>query len=204
MKNEEEKIIISNKEFLQALFGSEWEKVHVTAFTQDPSDIPNDERARCWAGGPAISKINRFVAESNQYFTISLFKLDSDGVSRRRKNLFDATFVIVADDVQEKLPLDLVNLLPVPSYKMYTSAGSQQWGWILDTPEEDMARVDNLLDGLVAKGVAPSGVDPGMRGTTRYVRLPEGHNTKAKRYVNGKPFDCYLSEWNPELHQLNY
>jgi hypothetical protein len=200
MKNEEEKIIISNKEFLQALFGSEWEKVHVTAFTQDPSDIPNDERARCWAGGPAISKINRFVAESNQYFTISLFKLDSDGVSRRRKNLFDATFVIVADDVQEKLPLDLVNLLPVPSYKMYTSAGSQQWGWILDTPEEDMARVDNLLDGLVAKGVAPSGVDPGMRGTTRYVRLPEGHNTKAKRYVNGKPFDCYLSEWNPELH----
>ena len=59
-------------------------------------------------------------------------------------------------------------------------------------------RVDNLLDGLVSQGLAPDGTDPGMKGVTRYVRLPEGYNTKANNVdVNGNPFKCQMVEWEP-------
>ena len=37
-----------------------------------------------------------------------------------------------------------------------------------------------------------------MKGVTRYVRLPEGSNTKAKRYVDGKPFKCEMLSWSPD------
>lgn len=189
---------VTNLEFLKALFGGEWEKAHVTAFEDDPQAIESDRRGLCWAGGKAGERLARFRREENQYFCISLFTPDEHGKSRRRKALFDACFVVVADDVKEKLPEDRVRKLPEPSYKLHSSSGSEQWGWILKDPCEDRAQVENLLDGLVNQGLAPDGTDPGMKGVTRYVRLPEGSNTKSNRWVEGKPYACYISEWQPD------
>jgi len=189
---------VTNKEFLNVLFGDEWDRAHVTSFSDDPNDITIDRRAICWAGGLAGSELARMGERDNQYFTISLFNFDEKkGKARRAKDLFDACFVIVADDVREKLPVELVEKLPVPTYKMHSSAGSEQWGWVLSEPCESRDTVDNLLDGLVSKGLAPTGRDPGMKGVTRYVRLPEGVNSKSSRLVDGVPFQCYISEWNP-------
>ncbi len=190
-------VLVSNVEFLQTVFGDEWEKAHVAAFLDDPADITKDRRALCWAGGAAGERLARFSQEENQYFTISLFHREENGRAVRRKAHFDACFVIVADDVKEKVPVEQAEKLPAPTYKLVSSSGSEQWGWVLDNPCEDRAAVENLLDGLVAKGLAPNGTDPGMKGVTRYVRLPEGSNTKAKRRIEGKGFKCYLSEWNP-------
>lgn len=190
-------IEVSNKEFLKGVFGEEWGLAHVTAFEQDPSDIPEDDRAKCWAGGHAGVKLRSFKPTENQYFTISLFNKSEEGQAVRRGSLFDACFVIVADDVREKLPMDRVEQLPAPSYKLMTSSGSEQWAWILSEPCNNRDKVDNLLEGLVERGLAPDGKDPGMKGVTRYVRLPGGSNTKAKRFVGGKPFKCYLVEWEP-------
>lgn len=197
-------INVSNEEFLRVLFGDEWHKAHVTAFSDDPSAIPNERRALCWGGGFAKDRLNRFTPEMNQYFTISLFSPeDQTGRAVRRIRNFDACFVIVADDVKEKLPLESVERLPAPTYKMLSSEGSEQWGWVLDEACEDKDRVNNLLDGLVTKGLAPDGKDPGMKGVTRYVRLPGGSNTKKKRLINGTPFKCCITEWNPNsLHSL--
>jgi hypothetical protein len=190
---------VTNKEFLQAIFGEEWRDAHVTAFPDDPEDINQDNRMRCWAGGDANARrLRSFKPTDNQYFCISLHHRDEKGEPRRRKNLFNGTFVIVADDVKEKLCEKEVNRLPLPSYKLLSSEHSEQWAWILSEPEENADRVNNLLDGLVAQGLAPGGRDPGMKSTTRYVRLPEGSNTKKKRYVDGKPFKCALTEWNPD------
>lgn len=190
---------VSNQEFLQAVFGDEWKAAHVTAFFDDPGNIDTDEaRRKCWAGGSAGVKLKRMKPGQNQYFTISLFHLDENGDKRRRKQLFDACFVVVADDVAEKVPVEQAERLPVPSYKLLTSEGSEQWGWILEAAEPSADRVNNLLDGLVAQGLAPDGTDPGMKGVTRYVRLPGGSNTKAKRYVNGEPFKCQMLEWEPD------
>ena len=61
-----------------------------------------------------------------------------------------------------------------------TSPGSQQWGYILTEPCKERSVVENLLTGLVHK-ICPDGIDSGMLGVTRYVRLPEGYNTKASK-----------------------
>lgn len=187
----------TNKEFLQVLFGDDLPWAHVTDFIEDPNNIPEDRHLICWKGD-YFSRYS-FYPQSNQYFTISTFYADEKGVARRRKALFRATHVITLDDVHEKLPIEEVRKLPRPTYILETSRGSEQWGYKLAVPETDRARVENLLDGLVANGLAPEGKDPGMKGVTRYVRLPEGVNNKASKLENGQPFQCRITEWNPEL-----
>lgn len=187
---------MDNREFLEVLFGDQAARVHVTGFSYDPSDIPKDQHLSAWAGGRADSK--PLDPQWNQYFTISLFHDDEEGKARRRKALFDATHVIVLDDVKEKLSLEAARQLPPPTYVLETSPGSEQWGYKLDKPCADRARVENLLDGLVHSGLAPDGKDPGMRGVTRYVRLPEGHNTKQSKMLFGVPWKCQMKLWEPE------
>lgn len=188
---------LSNKDFLQAIFGKEFNQVHVTDFIYDPLKIPNREHLIAWGGGSFKRYQFHPFAETNQYFTISLFHKDSTGKSRRRKALFKSTPVIVLDDVKEKLSMEEVSKLPEPTYIMETSPGSEQWGYILNTPCTERGVVENLLDGLVANGLAPEGRDPGMKGVTRYVRLPEGFNTKQSKMIDGKPFKCRMLKWEP-------
>lgn len=189
---------INNEQVLQLIFGEMWHYAHVTSFQDDPGSIANDRRAICWAG----DYYTRFNLESNsnQFFCVSLFG-EVDGRSRRRKNEFAGTYVIGLDDVVEKLPPERVNMLPQPTYKMRSSLYSEQWFYVLNAPEMNRDRVDNLLDQLIANGLAPDGNDPGMKGVTRYLRLPEGVNTKAKRIAenNGIPPKCQVTEWNPHL-----
>ena len=186
----------SNSEFLKALFKDDAPFVHVTDFTYDPANIPSEKHLIAWKGD-WFSRY-RMTKNSNQYFTISIFNPDENGVARRRKALFLRTRVIVLDDVKEKLSMDAVGRLPEPSWVLETSPGSEQWGYTLTEPCSDRGRVENLLDGLVSNGLAPDGRDPGMKGATRYVRLPEGYNTKASKMVDGKPFKCIMKEWYPE------
>ncbi|MBA1446768.1 MAG: hypothetical protein M3H12_02405 [Chromatiales bacterium] len=187
-------ISVSNQDFLTTVFGQDAPFAHVTGFVDDPSNIANDRRGICW-GGTYFSRANGALkGATNQYFCISRFN-PVDGKAVRRKSEFLATHCIVADDVKDKVPLAQARRLPPPSWRLETSPGNEQWGWVLAEPERDRARVDNLLDGLVARGLSPDGTDPGMRGVTRYVRLPEGWNTKAKY---GAPFNCQLLEWRAD------
>ena len=186
---------ITNKKFLKALFKEDACNVHVTDFTYDPFEIPADKHLIAWKG----DYFSRYTFEpsSNQYFTVSTFKADDNGIARRKKALFIKTSVIVLDDVKEKLSMVEVSKLPQPSYILETSPGSEQWGYILNTPCTDRSMVENLLDGLVANGLAPDAKDPGMKGVTRYVRLPDGYNTKKSKMVDGEPFKCRLLKWSP-------
>lgn len=184
-----------NDEFLKAVFGRHYAQAHVTSFTYDPAAIPSDKHLMCWRGD--YYSRHQFEPGSNQYFTISTFAADEKGMARRRKALFERTHCIVLDDVKEKLHMDEVSKLPEPSWILETSSGSEQWGYILHEPCTNRFHVENLLDGLVANGLAPDGRDPGMKGVTRYVRLPDGYNTKANRWVDGQPFKCRLLLWQP-------
>lgn len=188
---------MDNQTFLQAIFGNNMPFAHVTDFTYDPANIPNKQILLSWLGD--YNQRYKFSPyASNQYFTISVFNPDEQGRARRRKSLFLYTPVIVLDDVKEKLSLEEVKKLPKPSYIMETSPGSEQWGYILREPCTDRHTVENLLDGLVSNGLAPDGKDPGMKGVTRYVRLPGGYNTKASKMVNGQPFKCRITYWQPQ------
>jgi hypothetical protein len=190
--------MITNIQFLKAIFGDQYEYAHVTSFTHDPGAIAHGESGRCWAGG--LFKNSQLQANANQYFTVSLFAPDESGRANRRKANFSACHVIALDDVKEKLPLEQVQRLPPPSIVLKSSLHSEQWLYLLTKPEINASRIDNLHDGLISNGLAPDGKDPGQKGATRYCRLPEGANTKAKRIAEngGIPPQCEVTEWFPE------
>jgi hypothetical protein len=185
---------LTNQEFLSACFGTAGTRAHVTGFDEDPGNLESLGLSWRWAGDKFGRLDPKTLVGTNSYFTISTFKDDpTDGRARRRKALFDATYVIVVDDVGTKV--SETDKLPPPSWILETSPGNYQWGYILDMPERDAGRVNALLDGMVKLGLCPDGKDPGMKGVTRYARLPEGRNTKAKYGAQG--FACVMTEWAP-------
>ncbi len=188
---------LTNEGFLRGIFAGEWEDAHVTGFAEDPGGLEALGLKHYWAGTKWRRYQNRAALRTqNAYFTISMFGDDPDGKAKRRKALFRATYAIVVDDVGTKVKeADVLARWPEPSWKLETSPGNFQWGYILNKPEWDAGRVNALLDGMVANGLAADGKDPGMKGVTRYVRLPEGRNTKAKYGPGG--WTCMLTEWNP-------
>lgn len=187
---------VTNQEFLYTIFGGAWTRAHVSAFADDPGDIKQERRAACWSGGSAQDKLGTFNENDNQYYTISVFDKDGDRAVRRIAN-FEACYIIVADDVKEKLDESKMAKLPPPTYKLLTSENSEQWGWVLEAPCFDAHKVTLLVDGLIAKG-SDTKIDPGMKGITRYVRLPGGSNTKKSRLIDGAPFKCQLLDWRPD------
>lgn len=195
---------VSNNQFLQAVFGQDINKAHVTVFHDDPNNIQTqDQRARAWAGGHWGNLLGLFTQGGNQYYTISIFNPAPDGRDRRRISLFKQCHVVVIDDVGMGLsakvdPLD--SRILTPSFALETSPDNCQYGYILATPETSASRVDNLLDGMVSAGIVEDLSDPGMKGVTRYVRLPEGTNNKQK-YVDvlGAPFACKMTQWRPQV-----
>lgn len=187
---------VDNATFLKAVFGDDFEQAHVTGFADDPSNIPDSRHLIAWRGGYFAQY--PLQPGTNQYFTISTFHPDENGTARRRKALFKATHAVVLDDVGEKLSESQAQRLPPPSWILETSPGSEQHGYILAAPCGDRPRVENLLDGLVrCELLAPDGKDPGMKGATRYMRLPEGVNNKASKMIGGQPFKCRLKVWRP-------
>lgn len=184
-----------NQKFLETIFGTDWGSCHVTSFQDDPDNISEKRKGICWKGD-WISEYKSALPPGNQYFTVSRFRLLNDRAVKR-KSQFIAIYVIAADDVREKLPLVQLKKLPPPTYKLLTSAESEQWGWVLNSPCTDRVKAENLLDGLISHGLAPDGKDPGMKGVTRYMRLPDGVNTKKSRLIDGAPFQCRLLEFSP-------
>lgn len=189
-------IEVDNEKFLRAVFGTEWERAHVCAFAEDPHDLDALGLRSYWAGGPAWRLLPGMTVGENQYFTISLFS-----GSRRRKTDCEATYCVVLDDVGSpgdgsstaKVPWDRVKL--PPSWVLETSPGNYQVGYVLGTPDTRAGKISGLLEALVASGLCSGGKDPGMKGVTRYVRLPGGTNRK-KAYGAGG-FRHRMVLWNP-------
>lgn len=183
---------LTNKAFLRAIFGKDWGLAHVTSFFGDTKSAARG----AWVGRRASSLVRAMRPQENTYFCISLFADDKNGRARRRRELFRACHVIVVDDVGSKvLGADVLERLGAPTYRLETSPGNEQWGYLLTTPERDASRVEALLNGLVAFGIAQDGKDPGMKGVPRYVRLPVGTNGKAAYGLGG--FRHRLLEWEP-------
>ncbi len=181
---------INNKEFLQAIFGECFEWAHVTGF----ADINQANwKGDIWYRGEIESP------DTNNYFVISTFNIDSDRSHRRRKDNFAAGFCMMIDDIGTgqgaKIdPLDMISY-PHPSWILETSPDNFQYGYIFDTPVLERGRIEAMLKGFVGLGLVDGGSDPGMLGCTRYARLPVGTNTKAKL---AEPFKHRLHVWSPE------
>lgn len=188
---------LSNYDFITAVFANPPEQAvpWVTGFDEDP----NKANGAQWGGVPMVNGVPRCVTDTrNNFMAISTFKPGSDGRIHRRKANFAACHLIMVDDVGTKIQAWEIAL--EPSYKLETSPGNYQYGYILDLPVTDGALVARVIDAMVAQGLATDGKDPGMKGVTRYGRLPIGRNTKAKyvEQLGGLPFVQQLEEWDPD------
>jgi len=186
---------LTNSDFVQFVFGNPngsfpW----VTGFTEDP----NSSAAK-W-GGTAVTngKLPRSIqANSNNFFAISTFKPGPDGKVYRRKENFAECHIIMVDDVGTKVQEHQIQL--DPSYKLETSSGNYQYGYLLSAPITDRAQIEHVIDAMVKQGLSINGQDPGMKSVTRYCRLPVGCNTKKKCLIEeDRPFVHQLEEWNPD------
>lgn len=176
----------TNKEFLRALFGEVWKQVPVSTGNEN------------WGVLPAENAVDLFMPTMPNYFCVSVF--DKPGV--RRKECFSRQNIIVIDDLGTKLDEQAAELLyPTPTYKIETSPGNFQWGYLIKDGCADRRAAEALVDAIIENEmVNPSRKDPGMANVTRVVRLPYGANVKpeVKEKNGGKPFLCCLTHWAPE------
>ena len=184
---------VTNEGFLRAIFGARnWQRAHVCAVPGDPND-PASRAA--WAGGPPPALRELEDGSLNQYWTVSLFHHEA-GTGRfvRRIANFAGYYAVIFDDVGPKVDgRDVLARIGAPSWRLETSPGNEQWGYILDTPERDLGRANGLTSALVAAGVSSTGRDPGMVGVTRYARMPVGTNGKA----SAGRWRCAMRAWSP-------
>ncbi|MFC1680945.1 hypothetical protein ACFL1S_04015 [Pseudomonadota bacterium] len=181
---------IGNDEFLLAVFGDELGDMRpvVVSFEGNPNSAP----ARGWFGRPWEGR-NRLSGElttnTNNYFSLAIFRPDEAGKYRRQKSRFQALYAVMLDDIGTKVTMERMAL--PPSWLLETSPGNHQAGYLLREPMRDGAVADRLMNAIVAAGLC----DPGANGPrARLARLPDA--------VNGKhtpPFKCRMDEWSPEL-----
>lgn len=191
---------ITNETFLEAMFEDAAPGTHtvVCSFSGDPL---SEDRFK-WAGRPwrPGERLPRgFALERNTYLTVSSFEPDpATGERRRRKACFHAMHAVMVDDLGTKVANAMLRL--PPSALLETSPDNYQAFLFLvqDEAARNRALCARLIDRMIAGGLTADGADPGMRGVTRYGRLPEGVNAKAK-YVErlGRPFPVCCVEFDP-------
>lgn len=174
---------ISNADFLRAVHHAtpEGARYGVVSFPGNPSSAPRS----AWNATPAGSEL---PDRANNYFTVASYYNDESGGFRRTKKTFAALAAIVLDDVGTKIDAERVSL--DPSWRLETSPGNFQVGYILEVPLASAPEADRLMKAVIDAGLC----DPGAGGpTARLVRLPVGINGKSD-----PAFTCVLTEWCPE------
>jgi hypothetical protein len=178
---------ITNHEFLKAVYGDLPD--YVRGMIVSSKGNPNHSqkagfwKAKAWRNSVTIRD------DYNNYFTVSAFNPDENDQYKRQKKYFSAMYAIVLDDIGTKILIDLVDL--EPSWKIETSSGNYQYGYILKDPITDLKTADNLVSAIIAAGLC----DPGSSGPcARLARLPVGINGK-----HNPAFMCRLTSWKPEL-----
>jgi hypothetical protein len=148
-----------------------------------------------WTGSVWDGHRNIEKPACNAYFSISALKPDALGGIHRRKENFDAMCCIVCDDVGTKVDPNRIQL--APTWKLETSPGNYQWGYVLSDPITNVSEADALMQAIIDAGYC----DKGASGpTTRYMRLPIGINNKPEVISknDGEAFRQRLAEWHPQ------
>lgn len=194
---------VSNGTILKELFRgmpSEHRAI-LCSVSGDPSIAPGPAwRGISWyPNGPY-----RLLPTNNNYVAISAFSGDPVlKLWKRRKENFAGLYAIMVDDVGTKIPhadfVKRIEGLP-PSMVVETSPGNLQVTYFLDNPLMDQEVAEDGVRQLIAV-LTGNGLDPGMSGVTRVLRLPVGINGKAK-YVSsqtGQPWGCRLAYYRPDI-----
>lgn len=173
----------------------------------DYSHLPPDERVcltlmgsgsdQGWSNFPATPKrMAKYVEGSGPwYFCISTCAPPDDtGYFQRGREFTRFCYCLVLDDIGTKAsPPDVE-----PSWKLESSEGNYQWGYIIEPIDVSTPAGEAYLEGC-QKAISDAGYsDAGARGTYRVVRVPGSlHRTG---------FVSRVTDWHPgriwELSQL--
>jgi hypothetical protein len=193
----------TNSEFLTAIFDNliapdrEPEQLHswITTFAVDPNSKDVSWNGNKWTGAPIFGEAGGYPL--NTFFSIAALKaITEKGATlptiKRRKTNFAAMPCIMLDDVGTKAE---GAALP-PTWKIETSPGNYQVGYVFIDPITSASDADILCKGLSTGGLL---TDQGGFNGVRYARLPVGFNTKARviEANSGTPFPHRLVEWEP-------
>ena len=170
---------VTNADFLAAVHHAlpEGARAGVVSF-------PGSVKRGAWYAHPAGGKL---PDAANNYFTLGSFYPDDAGEFRRTKKTFAGLSAIFLDDVGTKVDAERVTL--EPSWRIETSAGNYQYGYILAEPVTATAEADRLINAVIAAGLC----DSGASGVNRNARLPVGYNGK-----HDPPFITQMESWAPE------
>ena len=131
------------------------------------------------------------------YFGTSTTEIDPEtGKLRNRKSLFRSFHVLVLDDIGTKVPFDKIPDTFEPTYKIESSEGNWQYGYVLEEP----IMVEEQATALVQLAYDAGFSDAGGKMSTKLVRLPGGINGKKG---NNQYFEVHLADmngpfWTPE------
>jgi hypothetical protein len=179
----------ANSEFLRAIYGELEVGTHgwVCSFRADPSNATADVWAgRAYSGSPAQAQLLDRAEDDNSYYCPAILDASSGKVSRTKAN-FTRLAALVVDDVQ------LGDLEGVPTYVLETSPGKFQVGVKIDPVDPDASN-PGLVDAVMGRLSKREGNDRSGNACVRFVRLPNGSNTKPR--ASG-PFRVRLQQWNP-------
>jgi predicted P-loop ATPase len=180
---------INVQRFLRCIFGPDLARAHIAAFREDPANGR-------WAGGLHRDIGHTLTPDRNQYVCVSVFREGKEKRALRQRALLDRTCAVMIDDIGTKVQFDAIKL-PWTAL-VETSPGNFQAWYALhdDADARNAERVELVISELIRSGLAADGKDPGMKGCTRYGRLPGGINNKAKVVAanGGKPFAVMLKE----------
>lgn len=181
---------ISNEEFIKGIFGETLgsDRPIVVSYAGNPNTVGQ----KSWFGRPWVAGKTLLPDDFNNYVSFATFRPDNEGKYRRQKKYFMGLFAVMLDDIGVKVELDRITLKP--SWKLETSPGNFQIGFILDEPITDPVKADSLLNSIIDVGLC----DPGSNGAcSRIGRLPVAINGKYNN-ANDNPWQCQLREWHPE------
>ena len=162
------------------------QKVDDFLYTVFHNELEADENILCCAKTPtatgwfAQSEDDMFArlktpAPKSLYVSTSTFTPDAtDGKLYHRQANFKALHLIVLDDIGTKVSEDAIPTDFIPTYKLETSEGNFQWGYVLTKPVTSVAAASALVQMVYESGAS----DEGGKMPNKWVRMPEGINGK--------------------------
>jgi len=180
---------VTNAEFVAAIFCDIPNGAQVAICSK-----PGDPGQGGWHTQAAGDVDSQCPPGNNNYVNCSTFHPGDDGNPKARKENFAAYHALMLDDVGTKVSDERLGEIE-PTWRLETSPGNYQIGIALSEPLTDSASATELQQAILEAGLC----DPGAGGLTRWSRLPNGINGKAKHVdAAGSPFRCRLVVWNPE------
>ena len=179
---------ITNADFINAVFQKLPEGASVAVCSKN-----GDPTVGGWVAEEYDKMADQLSPNKNCYVSCSSFYRCEDGSFNVKKAQFTGYHCIMLDDVGTKV--DEEKFVGIePSWKLETSPGNYQIGFIFAEPITDIEKAEQLINAIMAAGLS----DKGAGGVSRWARLPNAINGKPKHLKDGEPFHCRLVEWSPE------